>query len=178
MKQSYHVECSVSPYSHRFTTFPDDPPSGWRGHFYMCLQLHFFFCREEILFFQFPEYPSLGLKYKRKDSVHSTGLQESYKLNNIFVIIMYDSGILGLYCITLNWASGGPVMMTILWVTSGLSAGAIWTCIYTHSFCMPRYESTLFSDITCHKHRTNLALNNIPFISGVHHTATRGHCFQ
>lgn len=34
-------------------------------------------------------------------------------------------GLRGFLALTLNWASGGPVMMTILSLTSGPSAGAI-----------------------------------------------------
>lgn len=35
------------------------------------------------------------------------------------------TGLRGFLALTLNWASGGPVMMTILSLTSGPSAGAI-----------------------------------------------------
>ncbi len=137
MKQSYHVESSPNALFHHILTvyhLSDDPPSGWRGHFICVSSFTSSFAEKKFSSFSFPNILPWAWNTNAKTVSILQGYKRAkgYKLNNILVIIMYDSVILGLYCITLNWASGGPVMMTILWVTSGLSAGAIWTCIYTH----------------------------------------------
>lgn len=136
--ESAHRQAS-SGRTHGFAPLADHPASSGRGHSDVGFQLHLLFGVKEVFFFQFPKDPPLSLRERdMTDGSHSCQppasalwLQEwgASSCTPSPREAVHGRGALlpppPKTALTLNWASGGPVMMTILSLTSGPSAGAI-----------------------------------------------------
>lgn len=129
----------------------------------MGFQLHLLFGVKEVLFFQFPKDPPLSLRERDRtggshggQSAASAVWLREWGASSCTPSPGSRAQAWGLLppppktALTLNWASGGPVMMTILSLTSGPSAGAICRSRKGQCCCSAAPPAPLSSQQTAH----------------------------